>query len=115
MKTIYIVGSDKEMYRFLAFKLSLDGHVAYVFARPDEALQHMKVRQIRPDVLIAEYSMPEMSGAELHRQMSRRAPALRTIVLSERHVRDLARNLFFMKKSCSPGQVAGFVEAIHCC
>ena len=115
MKTIYIVGSDKEMYRFLAFKLSLDGHVAYVFARPDEALQHMKVRQIRPDVLIAEYSMPEMSGAELHRQMSRRAPALRTIVLSERHVSDLARNLFFMKKSCSPGQVAGFVEAIHCC
>jgi len=115
MKSIYIVGSDHELYRFLAFKLSLDGHIAYVFTRPDEALQHMKTRHVRPDVLIVEYSMPEMSGAELHQRMSRRAPALRSIVLSEHDVSHLAGNLFCMKKSCPPRQVAGLVETIHCC
>lgn len=54
------------------------------------------VDQLKPDILIADLMMPGLSGGEVTRQVSRRTPTMRVIILSmhmnEPHVLEALRN-----------------------
>ncbi|MDQ6995838.1 MAG: response regulator [Mariprofundus sp.] len=110
---IYIVDDNPDVCEFLAFLLSSDGHRVYAFCNPEDALSHMKNRQIQPCILITDYNMPHINGYELHQQVCQHAPAVKTIVISGRtDARRLIGNLHFLQKPFPPDHVIKLVEAL---
>ncbi len=110
---IYIVDDNPDVCEFLAFLLSSDGHRVHTFTRPEDALSHMKSKQLHPGILITDYNMPQMNGYELHQQVSRHAPEVKTIVISGRsNLRGLIGNLHFLQKPFPPDNMVKLVEAL---
>ncbi len=110
---IYIVDDNPDVCEFLAFLLSSDGHRVHVFEDPEQALSHMLEWSLQPDILITDYNMPKMNGYQLHRQVSRHAPQVKTIVISGRN--DLRReigDLHFLQKPFPPEHLVGLIETL---
>ncbi len=110
---IYIVDDNPDICEFLAFLLSSDGHLVHAFSHPEDALSHMKTKQLQPGVLITDYNMPHMNGYELHQQVCQLAPKVQTIVISGRgNMRGLIGDLHFLQKPFSPDHIITLVEAL---
>ncbi len=96
---IYIVDDNPDVCEFLAFLLSSDGYRVHTFLHPEDALLHMKTKQLQPCILITDYNMPHMNGYELHQQVCRHSPGVKTIVISGRSsIRRLIGDLHFLQK-----------------
>ncbi|QBG46098.1 response regulator [Verrucomicrobia bacterium S94] len=61
---IVIIDNDTSILRSLELVLRADGHEVVTFSNPKEMLFHV-IRKERVDVLLTDYSMPEMNGDEL--------------------------------------------------
>ncbi|MEJ5247151.1 MAG: ATP-binding protein [Caldilinea sp.] len=62
--------------------LELHGYEVWPAADGEEALARYGERLAEVDLMITDLAMPGMNGVELHRELRRRLPSLRTIVLS---------------------------------
>jgi len=110
---IYIVDDNPDVCEFLAFLLSSDGHRVHAFAHPEDALSHMKTKQLQPGILITDYNMPRMNGYELHQQVCQFSPDVKTIVISGRsNMRGLIGDLHFLQKPFPPDHMIKLVEAL---
>ncbi len=110
---IYIVDDNPDICEFLAFLLSSDGHRVHAFAHPQDALSHMKTKQLHPGILITDYNMPCMNGYDLHMQVRQYAPEVKTIVMSGRSdLRGLIGDLHFLQKPFSPDSMIQLVETL---
>lgn len=81
---IVIVDNDRSLLRSLELSLSRDGHAVTVFSDPRRALFHF-VRKNPADVLLLDYSMPEMNGDELVEMLRAELPAGCRIVMMSAH------------------------------
>ncbi len=110
---IYIVDDNPDICEFLAFLLSSDGHRVHTFVRPEDALSHMKTKQLHPNILITDYNMPHMNGYELHQQVCQYAPKVKTIVISGRsNIRGLIGDLHFLQKPFPADNMIKLVEVL---
>lgn len=77
---ILVVDDDRQVRRFIAQALRMQGYAVTDVATPSAALSAL--RESRFDLLIADFAMPEMNGANLIREARRIQPELRVLVTS---------------------------------
>jgi signal transduction histidine kinase/CheY-like chemotaxis protein len=77
---ILVVDDDRQVRRFIAQALRMQGYAVSDVATPSSCL--MALRESRFDLLIADFAMPEMNGADLIREARRIQPELRVLVAS---------------------------------
>jgi len=77
---IVIVDDDPAILRSLGVVLGKEGHEITLFMDPRQALFHF-VRQHPVDVLLVDYSMPEMRGDELLHLIKREMPTSCQIIM----------------------------------
>jgi PAS domain S-box-containing protein len=77
---VLVVDDDPDVREFVAYALKASGHNVITATGGSEALELME--QLAPDLLITDYAMPEMSGADLARAIRKRNPAQRIIYIS---------------------------------
>jgi CheY-like chemotaxis protein len=85
-----LVVDDEEMVRTVITKLlTLHGHTVHQVSSGPEALDF--VASEAPDIVFTDYGMPEMSGAELAKQLREQVPALPIVLISgDTETRDAA-------------------------
>lgn len=85
-----LVVDDEEMVRTVITKLlTLHGHTVQQATSGPEALDMTATD--RPDIIFTDYGMPEMSGAELAKQLREQAPSLPIVLISgDTETRDAA-------------------------
>jgi len=88
---IAIVDNDQSQLRSLQLLLTREGHSVSLFSDPRSTLFHF-VRRNPVDVLLLDYSMPEMNGDELVEMLKPEIPDTCRIVMMSAHC-DLARRL----------------------
>jgi len=77
---ILVVDDDRQVRRFIAQALRMQGYAVTDVATPSTAL--LALQESRFDLLIADFAMPEMNGAELIRRARGIQPELRVLVAS---------------------------------
>ena len=88
---IVIVDNDPAILRSMGVVLGKEGHAVTLFMDPRRALFHF-VRKHPVDVLLVDYSMPEMNGDELLHLIKREMPDHCQIIMMSAH-RGLEWNL----------------------
>ena len=81
---IVIVDDDPAILRSIGAVLGKEGHEVAVFMDPRRALFHF-VRKHPTDVLLVDYSMPNMNGDELLHLLKREVPADCRIIMMSAH------------------------------
>jgi DNA-binding response OmpR family regulator len=81
---IVIVDNDMAILRSLELLLAKDGHQVILFTDPRGALFHF-VRENPVDVLLLDYSMPEMNGDELVGLLKAEIPAGCRVIMMSAH------------------------------
>lgn len=81
---IVIVDNDQSQLRSLKLLLTREGHTVTLFSDPRQTLFHF-VRNNPVDVLLLDYSMPEMNGDELIELLKPEIPANCRIVMMSAH------------------------------
>ena len=81
---IAIVDNDQSQLRNLQLLLTREGHSVTLFSDPRQTLFHF-VRKNPVDVLLIDYSMPEMNGDELIEMLKAEIPADCRIVMMSAH------------------------------
>ena len=79
-RRILIIDDNVDLAENIAEILRLEGHVTDVAASGEEALAKYLERE--HDVVVTDYRLPGMSGAEFLRQFRRRWMNVRTVVIS---------------------------------
>jgi CheY-like chemotaxis protein len=79
-RTVLFVDDEPLILRCLARELRGTASRVLTAASPEEGLQLLARERV--DVLVTDYRMPEMTGAELVRRARRLQPALEVVVLS---------------------------------
>ena len=77
---VFVVDDEKTIASTLTATLNVNGYRAQWFDNPLEALQ--AVRYARPDLLISDVVMPELSGVDLAIQLKERYPACKVLLFS---------------------------------
>lgn len=88
---IVIVDNDPALLRSLTLVLGQEGHTVTSFSDPRRALFHF-VGKHPADILLLDYSMPEMNGDELLHLLKREIPADCRVIMMSAH-RGLQWNL----------------------
>ncbi len=81
---IVIVDNDQSQLRSLQLLLTREGHSVTLFSDPRQTLFYF-VRNNPADVLLLDYSMPEMNGDELIEMLKPEIPAGCRIVMMSAH------------------------------
>ncbi|HER1288525.1 TPA: response regulator [Salmonella enterica subsp. enterica serovar Elomrane] len=79
---VWLVEDEQGIADTLIYTLQLEGFTVELFARGLPALE--KARQQRPDAVILDVGLPDISGFELCRQLLERHPALPILFLTAR-------------------------------
>ena len=79
---IVVAEDESPIARLLHRVLSDAGHDVEVFVDPRAALEHLTVGRAKPDVLLADVLMPNMSGRELAEAVRRMHPTIQVIYMS---------------------------------
>lgn len=114
---VLVVDDDPDVRAIVADMLELDGHDVTVAADGASALAHLGA--IEPDVLLTDVVMPGMRGTELAKEVARRYPDVRVVLMSS-HVDDqLAVNgddavagALFLAKPFSPAALTDTLATI---
>jgi two-component system response regulator DesR len=102
-----VIAEDQTMVLgALAALLELDSDIKVVGQAKNGREALATVREMRPDVLIADIEMPEMTGLELAEQIRRTEPAVRVVILTT-----FART-GYLRRAMDAG-VAGYVLKDH--
>jgi len=76
------------------------------------------VRELSPDVVIMDITMPDLNGIEATRQLVEAAPGTRVLALSihahRRYVEDMLRAgaIGYLSKDCALGELVGAIHAV---
>jgi DNA-binding response OmpR family regulator len=80
MKHVLVVDDNQDLAENIAEILSLCGFVATVATSAEEALP--KALPEGPELLVTDFRLPDMTGAELVQRVRRQRQAVRAIVIS---------------------------------
>lgn len=91
-KTKICVVEDDQWYReFLGYTLSLDpDHEVHLFATGKEFLNALS---LQPGIITVDYSLPDMTGADVLAEVKKKLPGCEVIVVSEQDKIDTALQL----------------------
>jgi CheY-like chemotaxis protein len=81
-KHILVVDDEPSVRAVLVSVLGSLGYETVALADPRAALRLIESKETRPDLLITDFAMPEMSGLELIRRGKALQPSLKTILAS---------------------------------
>jgi DNA-binding response OmpR family regulator len=91
IKQVFVVDDDRVIASTMAAILQLSGFEARYFVNPLEALE--AARTVRPDLVIADVIMPQLSGIELGVQLKQQCPTCKVMLLSgQAQTSDLLEN-----------------------
>ena len=79
---LLVVEDEGAIARLLHRVLTQAGHAVDVFTDPLEALEHVRTSGAKPDVLLADVLMPNISGRDLAERVSEIHPSVRVIYMS---------------------------------
>jgi DNA-binding NtrC family response regulator len=79
-RTILVVDDEEQILRALKRSLTREGFKVFPFNRPADALAALK--EIRPEVVLSDHLMPEMTGLEFLKTVRNRAPDTCRIMLT---------------------------------
>jgi signal transduction histidine kinase len=79
-RVILVVDDDRQVRRFVSSSLQTLGYETYEAANGAAALEMLDT--LRPTLLISDFAMPGMNGAELASRAQRRLPGLRILIMS---------------------------------
>lgn len=79
-RTIIVVDDEEQILRALKRSLSREGFKVHPFGRPADALNALK--DLRPDIVLSDHLMPEMTGLEFLKIVRNRAPDTCRIMLT---------------------------------
>ena len=94
-RVVLVVEDDRPIGELLASIINdEDGYVAIHVTRPRDALDILK--KVRPDLLVLDVGLPEMSGFELYDRVRaderlRKVPVMFETAVAERHRTEFAR------------------------
>jgi CheY-like chemotaxis protein len=88
--TLLYVDDDEALISVMSRMLARQGYVVESLDNPQEAIDRLREPQRRPDVVIVDYNMPQMSGISLARAI-RTLDARLPIILTSGHVTDEMR------------------------
>jgi DNA-binding NtrC family response regulator len=80
MATVLIVDDNVDLAENIAEILQMDGHITSVAASAEDALP--KEGEALPDVLVTDYRLPGITGAEFVRQFKRARVHVHAVVIS---------------------------------
>ncbi len=89
--TLLYVDDDEALISVMSRMLARQGYVVESLDNPQEAIDRLREPQRRPDVVILDYNMPQMSGISLARAI-RTLDARLPIILTSGHVTDELRD-----------------------
>ncbi len=82
-KLIYVIDDDPGIREALDAILSGKGYEIKVFSHPGEALKEIHKTDVRkPDLMITDYNMPGMTGAELVKEVRAAQPRIPVLMMS---------------------------------
>ena len=113
--TIYVVDDEQILLDLAEMILEPAGFAVCLFRDPQKALAEYTASPSRPDVLVTDYAMGQMTGMDLIRECKRLNPQQKTILLSGTvdegiYSRSTVKPDRFLAK---PYQINRLVEAIH--
>src|SRR4051794_18507362 len=79
-RTILVVDDEEQILRALKRSLTREGFKVFPFNRPADALAALK--DLRPEVVLSDHLMPEMTGLEFLKAVRNRAPDTCRIMLT---------------------------------
>jgi DNA-binding response OmpR family regulator len=103
--TVLVVDDELALVRVLAIHLESEGYDVLTATSGQEALAH--IRQRRPQVVVLDAMMPEMSGLEVCRRVRRDSD------LSDSHVIILTANAGFRESSREVGADSFMTKPFH--
>lgn len=111
-----VVDDDPDLLPLLEKMLRREGMIVYSYLSSVQMLTDLKVEKIKPDVILTDFGMPEISGVEV----VRRARAIHfggpIVVLSGWYKDDLEKQLaeeasvYVFQKPFSPREIIGLLE-----
>lgn len=114
---IFIVDDDPDSLAQTEEVLRTRGFRTFAFTHPSAALELESRLDIKPIILVTDYTMDSMNGFELTHELRRRVPELRVVMLSGtldgRTARQFPFRLeYFLSKPYEPEQLLEAVQ--HC-
>lgn len=82
MSLIALIDDDPEMRSLVEDHLKTEGYSVQSFGRPDEALSQLLSESLRPNVVVTDLQMPEMTGIEVTKRLKSKFPDLPVIVMT---------------------------------
>ena len=79
-RTIIVVDDEEQILRALKRSLTREGYKVVPFLRPADALGALK--ELKPDIVLSDHLMPEMTGLEFLKTVRNRAPDTCRIMLT---------------------------------
>jgi CheY-like chemotaxis protein len=112
---IYVVDDESMILSLIDAMLVKERYNVRLFRDPETALQSFLEAEERPRLLVTDYAMGAMSGAELIARCRAAAPALPTLLMSGTMPEEFARQLDtppdrFLNK---PFEAATFLQAVR--
>jgi len=116
---ILIADDDRDTATTLAVILRDEGHEVNTVLRGDEVLE--ACRLMRPDVVVADISMPGMSGYAIARELRQRHGTLAPLLIAisgvwtqaaDRKMGEVAGFDHYLLKPCDPRELIPLLEAV---
>ena len=82
MRTVLFVDDEKDVCDVFSIYLKKKGYDVHVAQNGLEAFRLLK--QVKPDIVITDYDMPEINGIELLKEIKKSDPGMPVIMISGR-------------------------------
>ena len=114
---IYVVDDEPMVGDVVQAILKMGGYHSTCFQDPLQALQALKEAGLKPDLLLTDFQMPQMTGRELIQRCKEVQPGLKTILYSG-NVQEETVSLYrikpdrFLRKPFTPKTLIDLVNSV---